>query len=414
MYRSHLCIAALAALSFTSIAIELDVNDTASIRAAAQNLTQGVLSYYENYNTSNGIQPWQVGLFPFLPYYWWESGAIWGGFIDYQVLTGDTTYQQDILNAIAAQVGPSYDFVVPEQANDDQAFWVLNAVAALEYDFPPLPCPSDGAQPCQTSWLTLADNAFNLFARRYVNDSATCNGGLKWQYTPTQSGYTYKNSISNGGFFNVAARLFRYTGNQTYGEWAQRAWDWETGVGFITPDFHVYDGAGDADGQNCTLIDPSQFSYNTAVWVMGAAAMAAANANGTGQAWTQRVEGFVEAASTEFFSPFPNATNVMFEQICEEAGTCNTDQLSFKAYLSRFLSKSALLVPSVQPNVTTLLQASAAAAAQSCSGLGNNTCGTKWYVDGWDGSIGLGQQLTALETVQSLLAPGGPKLGTAA
>ena len=227
------------------------------------------------------------------------------------------------------------------------------------------------------------------------------------------SGYTYKNSISNGGFFNVAARLFRYTGNQTYGEWAERVWDWTSGVGYITPDFHVYDGAGDADEQNCTLIDHSEFSYNTAVWVNGAAAMASANVNDTGKLWTQRVEGFVAAATTEFFSPFPNTTNVMFEQICEKTGTCNTDQLSFKAYLSRFLAKSALLVPSIQPNVTALLQASAVAAAQSCSGLGNNTCGTKWYVGDWDGSLGLGQHLSALETVQALLAPDGPQLATA-
>lgn len=51
--------------------------------------------------------------------YWWESGAVWGGFMDYQALTGDTTYQQDILNAMAAQVGPAYDFVVPEQIFDE-------------------------------------------------------------------------------------------------------------------------------------------------------------------------------------------------------------------------------------------------------------------------------------------------------
>ena len=35
--------------------------------------------------------------------------------MDYQTLTGDKSHQQDILNALGAQVGPKYDFVVPEQ-----------------------------------------------------------------------------------------------------------------------------------------------------------------------------------------------------------------------------------------------------------------------------------------------------------
>ena len=304
------------------------------------------------------------------------------------------------------------------QANDDQGFWIFNALTALEYGLPTLPCPNgtttNTSKPCETNWLTLADNAFNLFVQRWIADSATCNGGLKWQYTPTHSGYTYKNSISNGAFFSFAARLFRYTGNETYGEWATRAYDWETAVGFISPQYNVYDGAGDEDDANCTKIDQSQWSYNTGVWMYGAAAMASANANNTGATWSQRVEGFVETASTVFFTPFPNATNVMFEQNCEIENSCDTDQLSFKAYLSRWMSKSALLVPSVQPNVTTLLEASAMAAAASCSGMNNNTCGTRWYTKDWDGTLGLGQQLTALETVQALLAPSGPKLATAA
>ena len=80
-----------------------------------------------------------------------------------------------------------------------------------------------GDNRCPSDWLRLADNVFNEYASRWNNDSATCGGGLKWQYTPTQNGYTYKNSISNGAFFNTAARLFRYTGNETYGQWANTA-----------------------------------------------------------------------------------------------------------------------------------------------------------------------------------------------
>ena len=52
-----------------------------------------------------------------------------------------------------------------------------------------------------------------------------------------------------------------------------------------------------------------------------------------------------------------------------------------------------------------LLNATAVAAGKACSGGANATeCGQKWYVGGFDGSTGLGQQMTALETVQGILA----------
>ena len=68
------------------------------------------------------------------------------------------------------------------------------------------------------------------------------------------------------------------------------------------------------------------------------------------------------------------------------------------------MAQAAVLVPSIKETVTTLLKSSAQAAAQSCSGDTNGTvCGQKWYVGGYDGSTGVGQQLSALETVQGLL-----------
>lgn len=94
----------------------------------------------------------------------------------------------------------------------------------------------------------------------------------------------------------------------------------------------------------------------------------------------------------------------MFEFACEPYDNCNYDQHSFKAYLARWMAKSAILMPSIAESVTKLLTASATAAAQSCSGGDNKqTCGQKWYVGGYDGNYGVGQEMSALETVQSLL-----------
>ncbi len=63
-----------------------------------------------------------------------------------------------------------------------QAYWVYNALTAMEYGLDTLP----GGP----SWDVVATNAFNLFADRWNTDSDTCNGGLKWQYDPKANGWT--------------------------------------------------------------------------------------------------------------------------------------------------------------------------------------------------------------------------------
>ena len=86
-------------------------------------------------------------------------------------------------------------------------------------------------------------------------------------------------------------------------------------------------------------------------------------------------------------------------------------QFSFKAYLARWMSVTASLIPSAKIAILELLSASGSGAARLCSGADstkiggstNSTCGTKWFASEWDGTSGLGQQLSALETIQGLL-----------
>lgn len=131
-----------------------------------------------------------------------------------------------------------------------------------------------------------------------------------------------------------------------------------------------------------------------------------ANYTNNTQIWVDRATGLLAATAT-FFTPFPNATNIMFEASCELSMTCNVDQQSMKAYLARWLAASSVVAPYLSGRVGTLLRASASGAAQSCTGgpYGNN-CGSKWYINGYDGLTGLGEQLSALEVVTGLLANG--------
>ena len=178
--KSFLTVAYL--LSTIASAINLNVNDPQSIRNAASNTAYGTQNLY------NGNQPGGTrGKFPYPPYYWWESGGAWGGFIHYQHYTGDSTYQDVTYDALTSQLGPNYDFVVPaedfDEGNDDQSFWVFAAMSAAEYGFP------DPAPPAP-AWIITVENAWNLFVDRW--SYASCNGGLKWQIYPNLAGYTYK------------------------------------------------------------------------------------------------------------------------------------------------------------------------------------------------------------------------------
>lgn len=277
------------------------------------------------------------------------------------------------------------------QGNDDQAFWCLATMSALEYGF---------AEPDQApaSYLQVTENCFNNIVSRW--DMASCGGGLKWQIYPENAyGYNYKNSISNGATFALAARLYRYTGNQTYATWASKIYDWTKGVGLIGDKFEVFDGT-DEKTQCKSVSDKTEWTYNNAMFLHGCAFMYDASKDNT---WKDRTNSFLDRAATFFNNP-GNKQNVMYE-VCENSSKgCNLDQQSFKAYLARWMAKTAILVPSTKDKIVTYLKTSAKAAAVACSGGSDGiSCGSRWYTGNFDGLTGIGQQLAALEVTQALL-----------
>jgi mannan endo-1,6-alpha-mannosidase len=186
--------------------------------------------------------------------------------VNYWYYTGDTTYNKITSEAILHQTGDEWDFMPENQTktlgNDDQGFWGLTAMTAAEVNFPEFPAPAPG-------WLALAQGVFNTQADRW--DSKNCGGGLRWQIFPFNNGYSYKNTISNGCFFNLGARLALYTGNQTYADWATKTWEWVENEGLIDPQYNVYDGTN--IGDNCTSKDKNQWTYNAGIYLLGAATM---------------------------------------------------------------------------------------------------------------------------------------------
>jgi hypothetical protein len=203
---------------------------------------------------------------------------MFGAMVDYWYYTGDTTYNDVVEQALLSQVGTDNNYMPTNQTktegNDDQGFWGMAAMSAAETNFQNP--PSD-----QPQWLALAQAVFNTQAARW--DTSTCGGGLRWQIFTFNNGYNYKNSIANGCFFNIAARLAAYTGNQTYADWAVKTWDWMNAIGLMDAEYNIYDGSSDTT--NCTSINKVQWTYNTGIFMHGAAVMYNLVSTSTNSPW---------------------------------------------------------------------------------------------------------------------------------
>ncbi|KAL7268058.1 hydrolase 76 protein [Rhizina undulata] len=384
--------------------IPLNIDDQQSIKDAAKITATKLRSLYPT--NESWFNPGEFGLIGGVQangYYWWEGGAAMGSWIDYWHYTGDTEFNDVVTQALLHQVGPKVNFEPPNQTlslgNDDQAFWGIAALSAAERGYPDPPAD-------QPQWLALAQAVFNRQAERW--DTADCNGGLRWQVFQQNTGYDYKNSISNGLLFNIGARLARYTGNQTYADWAKTVYTWTLESGLIdNKTYAIYDGMHIPE---CVVSSNIRWSYNAGVYLSGAAFMY----NITQDAyWKNETTKLMNALDPTFFST--TVPMVMQESACEfdyqgRGPTCNTDQRSFKAYLARFMALTAVVAPFTQDYIMPRLRASAVQAAKSCNGgTDGETCGLSWISGTYDGAPfgiavgGVGEHMAVMETIQSNL-----------
>ncbi|KAH7318469.1 mannan endo-1,6-alpha-mannosidase DCW1 [Stachybotrys elegans] len=373
-WLSTATVVALSLFGNVAHGIELDLESSASVKEAAGTIAFGLMRFYTGNNT--GDTP---GNLPD-PYFWWEAGAMFGTMVDYWAITGDDSYNDVILQALVHNAGENSDYNPANHSlsmgNDDQGFWAMAAMSAAENRFP---------NPPRTKFKT-------------------CGGGLRWQVFHTNKGFDYKNSISNGCLFNVAARLARYTGNNTYLNWAERVWEWEDERGLISDSFEIRDGTHISNITNeCESVDQNQWSYNAGIFLYGAAVMYNVTED---QVWRDRIDGVLANIQRRFFQD-----GIMFEQICEPFANCNIDQRSFKGYLTRWMAWTTRVAPYTYDTIHPLLLADAEAAASICTGTSpefrghpGTGCGMRWTTPGvHDGLYGVGEQMNALSAVMYTL-----------
>ncbi|KAK0721694.1 glycosyl hydrolase family 76-domain-containing protein [Lasiosphaeria miniovina] len=376
-------------------ALQVDLTSASSIKKAASDVAYDLMGYYSG-NLSGQIPGILPGPPPAGEYYWWEGGALWGTMLDYWHYTGDATYNDVTKQALLFQTGPPQNAYMPRNytislGNDDQGFWGMSAMLAAELNFPNP--PED-----QPQWLELAQAVFNTQAAPDRHDD-TCGGGLRWQIPISNIGYDYKNSIANGIFFNLGARLARYTQNNTYAEWAEKTWDWVAGVGMMDDEINVYDGGH--VGVNCTDIFKAQFSYNAGVFMQGAAFMYDYTTGEDQKRWGDRVQRLVTRTLEIFFDTGP-----MIEVSCEleDRISCKTDMLAFKGFLHRWMASTAQLAPFAHDSIMNALKNSTAYAVKACSGGDNGRqCGFRWTTGEYDGLTGAGQEMNVVAALSVLL-----------
>lgn len=368
-------------------------------------------------------------------YYWWQAGGLMGQLIHHWNITGNTSLNDVVMKGIINQMGSDKNFEPANQSkdlgNDDQLFWAFAAMDAAEYNFP-APDASTGV-----SWLGLAQAVFNRQVGRW--DTANCGGGMRWQIFPYNNGYNYKNTVANMGLMSLSARLYRFTGNQTYGDWAEKIWDWHVTTGLVAPGnnsktaLHVYDGFGIEN--NCKGVNVVQFTYNFGLAIMGTSMMFnATNGNST---WNDRISGLMEGLDDHIYlvsSLGPNTDNgppsldkggdIFLESADEMQNPQNSDNddPAFKGYTLRWMAVASQMCPAIRQRVKTIFAASAQGAAAQCTGQsptggsgttppgsssaaagGNTWCGRRWYQTTWDTYNGYGEQMSAFSLFQNNL-----------
>ncbi|PWY73635.1 glycosyl hydrolase [Aspergillus heteromorphus CBS 117.55] len=384
-------------------ALDIQVNDADSLTNAGVAIAEPMMTFYKQ-NQTEGIPGKLTDT-------WYIAGSMFMTLIQFWQASGVDTYNSVVQHDLMFQAGENSDFFSANYSqwlgNDDQMFWGLAAITASEAGFPEVSN--------KPSWTSLARAVFNMQINRW--DDTACHGGMRWQVWPYQAGYTMKNAISNGGLFELSARLARFTKNETYAQWAEKIWDWSATTPLLDTNvsagltWNIADSTSNEAG--CQDAGNNQWSYNYGTYLAGAAFMY--NYTNGSPTWLNRVNSLLDSTFTRFFpTSFADGT-ILSEVACEPILSCDRNQLCFKGYVAMWLAFTSILVPSTSDRIVPKLQGSAEAIGRQCTGSANgldNLCGVRWHQDGWDGSLGLEVQMSALGGVTSnlmLLGRGSPQ-----
>ncbi|KAF2435582.1 glycoside hydrolase [Tothia fuscella] len=368
----------LVTLTLGVISHGLDLGSTAAIKSSAQSVADRLNSTYATTFSGSDASLIRVNST------WWDYGAITGSLIDYWALTGDSSFNPQVQKAILSQAKGSLTFVPSARQSkasfSDQAIWALAALSAYEQKFPA------GAS---ESYLLMATSVFDQQAERW--DNTTCDGGFNSTITQTMFPQGQKDALSVGSFFQLAARLAFNTQNNTYVQWADRAYNWAVKVGIVNErSYDVYEGTEAVSNCSPETLSHTQWSVNAATFLYGSALLY--NVTYT-QTWISRTQGSFTSLNNSFFPK-----GVVREPVCDSS-SCTTSRRTYNAMLMRWLARTAISAPFLTATIQSMMDQSAESVIRGCDG--DTTCSV-------DGKTGLSEQLIALDAVLALLVGRSP------
>ncbi|KAL8282922.1 hypothetical protein RB600_006090 [Gaeumannomyces tritici] len=337
------------------------------------------------------------------PYWWWHGAVFLSAYVDYWARTGDATYAKVVAEGLLAQKGEGADYYPSEQralmSNHHQCSWAVAAMLAAE---------SEMASPAKPDWLRLAQNAFDMQAARFefeekpLGENYNCGGGLRSDIDSRAISFYRKDTLANTCFMNLGARLAKFTGNETYAKYSERAWNWMWNIEYIDHQtYAVYYGA--AMNHNCTGMAKQRYSGSASWLTEGAAFMY--NFTKGSPIWKERTEKLTSATLSHFF-PSDVAVETTCEILREGGASCYGDLTAYKGQLVRSMATTARVAPFTAGDALPRLKKSAAAAVSQCTGGSTGRrCGFGWAARNYTEpqSPGLLEQAHVLSAVSALV-----------
>ncbi|MFD2082380.1 Glycosyl hydrolase family 76 [Actinopolymorpha cephalotaxi] len=238
---------------------------------------------------------------------WWNSANALTAVLDYELATGDRSYDWIIANTYDKNLHAQHGNFTNDYI-DDTGWWALAWIRA--YDL--------------TGQQRYLDTAKFDVDYMWSTHDDVCGGGVVWNVNQR-----YKNAVTNELFVKAAASLHnRIPGDTQYLDRALNIWQWFRASGMINADNLINDGL---NGTTCQNNGGTTWTYNQGI-VLGALTELAAATKDTSYLAQARV---LADASTG--SEYLNPGGVLTEP-CEPNG-CGGDGPTFKGVYVRNLGE---------------------------------------------------------------------------
>ncbi|KAJ3077233.1 hydrolase 76 protein [Podochytrium sp. JEL0797] len=349
--------------SFAAAQMTLDTTNNPAVMAALGASMPALKMFYQDNNANDGA---------WLESYttkrnlvqWHESGIYWGLFYEYNALTGDGQYSEWVDSQMQVAIGPNNGFLDAQSAmtgrwNDDIGWWALAVMFAAEstQSVTGIVAPTNRVDGTNPTYLSVVNNTY--YAMWGDWDASTCGGGMYWsrnRQATTGNDATYKSSITNAQHIDLSARLYTYTGDETYHKLFDTVYTWMQTSNLIDPvTYAVHDGI---DANGC-VVTSDMYSYHSGELIAGLSIM---------YKKTQDAK-YLTEAHKHFQRVATNFTinNVLFDWTISPTGPSKPNGFLWPVYKSLGYLYSVTTDSSVKQQIAAIMAASAAFQFQSCN-----------------------------------------------